>query len=202
MPKRRIGARPSRRRNRHRRELPLVVVVCDDSQAAGRYFKALQAEVKNSASVRVFPFPNESPEQMCQLARSKAGNQKEDSAWVLIDREARPETQQRADEAKRRLDRKKCRVLLSNPCFEVWTLAHLEDTGKHFDDCNAVLARLKQRWQQRFGEEFQKAKADYDKLMDFRAEAVVRAKRHCGHNQRTDCSWTEVYRVVEAVAVS
>lgn len=89
-------------------------------------------------------------------------------------------------------------VALSDPCYEVWTLLHLQDTGEMFVDCGAVLARIRQRWKTRFGQEFgKKAQADYSKILADRATAAERARRH---HQNGDQSWTEVYLLIDEIA--
>ena len=83
-----------------------------------------------------------------------------------------------ADQAQKNAAGKKYRVLLSNPCYEVWTLAHLTDTGEHFNDCKAVVSRIRTEWKKAFGSEFgPKAQADYEKLMRYRDTAILRAEK-------------------------
>ena len=150
------------------------------------------------------------------LKKGGAGDSKDKgSVWVLIDREHTPECQAAADRAKEANDKKteeekeepnrkgKSRrygptVLLSNPCYEVWTLLHLEDTGTSFNDCSAVIARIKNAWQRTFKQPFggKKAQADYAKILGERQTAAKRARQH---HENGDPSWTEIYKLSEEI---
>ena len=88
-------------------------------------------------------------------------------------------------------------MALSDPCFEVWTLLHLEDTGAAFANCDQVIKRIESKWKTRFGQVFpRKARADYSKIIMLRREAARRARRHW---QAQDPSRTQVYRIIEEV---
>jgi hypothetical protein len=88
-------------------------------------------------------------------------------------------------------------VALSNPCYELWSLLHLVDTGEMFINCAAVIERLAKEWQGRFKQAFgPKAQADYSKIIEDRMAAVARARKH---HENGDQSWTEVYLVVEDI---
>jgi hypothetical protein len=198
------------RPRRIRPTLPIVVVVCDDARTAVAYFTELKREVKEKVTLQVVPAPCDgaTPDDVVSLAikwgtelSSEAHHDPEDAkelVWALIDLEVEAQRQAQAHQAKKKAQQAGVSVALSMPCFEVWTLAHLIDTGEHFMDCDAVLARIRKEWKKRFNADFgrQKAQADYSKLMEHRDEAVRRARmRSAG----TDQSWTEVYQVVEAV---
>ncbi len=192
-----------------RAPLPVIVVVCDDSKTAVAYFTELKREVKAHLTVRVVPAPCDgaNPADILSLAKSHADDlrngvdhdgEANDSVWALIDREGEPDRQAQADQARQSAAANKVKVLLSNPCYEVWTLAHLVDTGEALNNCQAVLARVKLEWKTTFRTPFPKSKAnaDYTKLTPFRVEALRRAKQH---HKNGDQSWTEVYMVVEAI---
>ena len=120
-----------------------------------------------------------------------------DSVWALIDMEQEPSAQKRAMNAKQLGEKRGIKVALSDPCFEVWTLLHLEDTGRQFNDCGQVLSHLKRLWQERFRQQFdQKAQVDYSKIIRFRHEAAARAKQHW---EAQDPSRTEVYKIIECI---
>jgi hypothetical protein len=184
--------------------LPVVTVVCDDTKTSVAYFTELKREVKAKVTVNVVPAPRcgASPDDVIKHAvgvvESIDPTQADDSTWILLDMEAERYKQDQAQQAKKQAAENKVTVLLSNPCFEVWTLAHLVDTGEAFNDCAAVVTRVKAEWKKKFGDGFGKKKgqADYAKLMTFRNEAVRNANKR---NSNRDGSWTEVFQVVEAI---
>lgn len=197
----RYGGRPIQIRP----TLPIVTIVCDDTKTAVAYFAEIKREVKATVTVRVEAAPRcgASPDVVLQharlLAKSLKPKQKGDSFWVLLDTEAEEHKQTQASNAKQRSKGSPIQVLLSRPCYEVWTLAHFVATGQAFADCNAVVARMRTEWERKFNAPFgsKKAQADYAKLMPLRAEAVRNAKKR---NPDVDASWTEVYLAVEAIS--
>jgi hypothetical protein len=173
--------------------LPIIEVVCDDTRTAVAYFNLLKQEVSGKKVVKVVPAPSDgtSADQVIELASTPSDLG--DEAFVLVDLDTNPNVSSARDKA----TAKRVTLLVSNPCFEVWTLAHLQDTGEAFLDCNAVLARLKQKWKDAHGSEMgPKAQARYEKLAVSRHVALERCKRR---NPDTNQSWTEVWRVVEAI---
>lgn len=187
-----------------RRALPVVTVVCDDTKTAVAYFNELKRVVKKSVTVRVEPAPRcgASPNDVVKLAtkfaRTLAPKEKGDSVWALVDTEVEQHKQDQAQQAKRQAAGRQVEVLLSRPCYDVWTLAHFIDTGEAFNDCNAVLTRIKVEWKRIFKSEHgnKKGQADYAKLMPLRFKAVENAKKRAPEK---DMSWTDVYKAVEAI---
>lgn len=188
---------------RIRATLPVVTVVCDDTKTAVAYFLELKRQVKAKVTVRVEPAPcsGASASDILDLATSLAGAltpiEAGDSTWVLLDMEAEKYRRDQAEQAQRQAG-KRVTVLLSDPCFEVWTLAHFVDTGEAFIDCAAVVRRIRTEWKKRFEASFgnKKGQADYAKLMPYLADAVRNAKKR---SPSRDGSWTEVFRVVEVI---
>jgi hypothetical protein len=185
------------RRNWQTQEVRAVItVVCDDTKTAVRYFDALRQEFKEHETIRVHPAPRHgaSGDAVVQHAIDQKPKgqyaEADDGTFALIDLDTNPNRQALTDAA----EAGGVQVLFSNPCFEVWTLAHLEDTGQAFVDCAAVLQRIKYQWRQRFGNEFgDKSQADYSKLMPVRQAAVDRCRQRTSANSQ---SWTQVWRVV------
>lgn len=203
----RYGSRPVRRLSPH----PSIIIVCDDTTTAVRYFEELKRQVKARVTVHVAPAPKHgmSAKEVvaCAKAKTKAilkgRPANKDRVWALIDLEA---------ESAKRTEAKQCKdaclssgivqVALSDPCFEVWTLLHFIDTGRPFADCTDVLKLLSQEWNKaaassgwnQFGK---KAQIDVSHLMgDRQQQAISRAKQH---HETVDPSSTEVYRVVEYI---
>lgn len=201
---RRFGTRPAGIRP----TLPVVTVVCDDQRTAVAYFQCLKQRIKQKLTLNVVrkPHPAASTDEVVDRAvnelRSLQEVQSHDEedqtiVWALIDTEADAATQDAAQRAKEKAEKVSVRVALSNPCYEIWTLLHLVDTGELFQNCKAVVDRLKQAWQKEFGESFdRKAEADCSKIIEIRTTAAARARKHQENN---DPSWTEVYRVIEDI---
>ncbi len=198
-------SRPSNTRN----PLPVVVLVCDDKRTAVAYFSLLKHQVKAKLYLEVVKAPchGATPDGVVDVAMNKAKQLADESSsddgsgdavWALIDLEIEPKTQTQAQNAKTKAGKAGVCVALSNPCFEVWTLAHLVDTGEAFQNCGAVVTRVKAEWKKQFGTDFgnKKAQADYSKLMPLRETAMERCKRR----EQNDPSWTEVYKIVEFIA--
>lgn len=180
--------------------LAVVNIVCDDTRTAVAYFTELKREVKASVTLIVerAPCTGASPQRVVERAKLLARSHEEgDSTWAIVDMEVEPHKQDSARQAKEGSGQR-VTVLLSNPCFEVWTLAHLIDTGEAFSSCQAVVDRVRGEWKRQFDVDFpeQKAQADYSKLMPLRRQAVANARRH---NAGNSGSWTEVYLIVEAI---
>jgi hypothetical protein len=201
---RRYGRRPFATRT----PLPVVTVVCDDTKTAVAYFTEWKREVKATITVKVEPSPccgatpNDLVEHALKFVPSPDPQDDErvegDSTWLLLDTESEEYKQEQAQDAKRQADERQIHVLLSKPCYEVWTLAHFIDTGEAFQDCKSVLTRLKTEWKKKFGIEFgaKKGQADYSKLIPLQSEAVKNAKNRAPDR---DQSWTEVYKIIEAI---
>ena len=114
----------------------IITVVCDDTETAVAYFDLLRHEVKERRTVRVYGAPRTGADakEVIEFAGSKRSEPAEpgDAAFVLIDVDTNPDTA-----AVRALGTTHgVTVLLSKPCYEVWTLAHLQDTGEAFTDCD------------------------------------------------------------------
>jgi len=115
----------------------------------------------------------------------------------LLDLENEQHLRQAAFNVKSKAAKTGVRVTLSNPCFEVWTLLHLVDTGEAFVDCKSVTRRFLAAWESEFGHKLDsKTHADYAKIIDRRNVATTRARTR---RERDDPSWTEVYELVEHV---
>jgi hypothetical protein len=187
----------ARRSSQMRPVRAVITVVCDDTRTAVEYFKLLKHEFKDQKTIHVCPAPHcgANAQDVIERAKEMMPDFEEpgDQTFVLVDVDTNPNE---------RSLRSACnaagvQLVRSNPCFEVWILAHFEDTGEAFLDCDAVLNRIKAKWKAAFGQEFgRKSQADYAKIMPMRAEALERCRRRSANNSQ---SWTEVWRVVERI---
>lgn len=186
-----------KRTSRTRPVLPVIVVVCDDTRTAVAYFTVLKHAVKDRRVVNVYPAPREGAtgSDVIEFATAKAPDNGEasDRIFVLVDFDSNPDAATLRHEG----TKSSIAVLFSNPCFEVWTLAHLEDTGEMFINCGTVLKRVREQWKTQFGVEIaNKAQADYHKLLDRVATAISRCERR---DPSTNPSWTEVWVAAKAI---
>lgn len=192
---------------------PVVVVVCDDARTAPAYFNALTRQHKDKLRLTVVPnshgetsaakiVDSASAERKKHEGRQSHDRADQTSVWALIDREGTHDRQSAADEAQRKGITLGINVALSKPCYELWTLLHLLDTGEGFADCSEVVRCLMKEWSKRFPQEKldRKSQLSYGKIIGDRATAVQRAKKHReAHNGAGDPSWTEVYRLIEEI---
>jgi hypothetical protein len=113
-----------------------------------------------------------------------------DSVWVLLDTEG---VTNRA--ALTRTEGLK--IVWSHPCFEVWTLLHLEDFGAHAEHCNAVVRRVREAWKRELGNPFpsKKAEADYRLIMPMVSRATEHALRGRPHNP----TWTDIHLLLKHI---
>jgi len=188
--------------------LPVIVVVCDDAKTAVAYFELLKRSVKKKLTLTVVRNPCDRATAADVIAEAKRHQEQlqqpqshdssdQSSVWALIDLEQAPERRQLAKEAKEAGEKAGILVATSDPCYEVWTLLHILDTGEAFADCSAVVRRVEREWDRTFGQIFgSKAQADYTKIVPMMGAAAARAR--C-HHEAMDPSWTEVYRLIEEV---
>ena len=180
---------------RTRPVIPVITIVCDDTHTAVAYFKLLKQEVSGRKIVNVVSAPKfgANADEVLGLANGPASEDKQDESFALIDVDTNPDVVR----LRAKGQSKNIRVLLSKPCFEVWTLSHFQNTGEAFLNCQAVLARLRQKWKEEFGFEFgPKAQARYENLVTKRQAAVANCKRR---SLNTDQSWSEVWVAVETI---
>lgn len=187
--------------------LPVIAVVCDDTRTALVYFGLLQRLHKWYVTLKVVraPCKGASPSIVVKKAiyvleelKKHSGEESDVTiVWAVLDLEHERPRREQAQSAKRHAESEGVKVALSDPCYEVWTLLHVEDTGESFDNCGKVLDCVKQAWEKRFRQTLgPKAQADISKIIALRLEAAARAKQH---RENDDPSWTEVYRIIEDI---
>lgn len=166
------------------------------------YFKELKRIVKERVTLQVSrkPSTQSPPSEIFGLAQEERGKyrDKNDSVWVLLDLEGDQHQQAEVVALQQQGQARRVQVALSKPCYEVWTLLHVVDTGETFADCTAVLNRLRQEWRNHLGQDFpnKKAQADYSKILPHRGTAAARARQR---RERPDPSWTEVFLLIEEI---
>jgi hypothetical protein len=179
-------------------------VICDDAKTAPAYFSVLRSHVKETCTLKVSPAPRHgaTPNEVIEYGAAHVTIISDpDSAttvWAVIDLEMVPDSKKLSDALRERAKIRSVELALSQPCFEIWTLAHFVETGKFFGKCEAVIREIKKRWKSAFAETFpeKKAQADYRKVIDRIDTAIQNAKKH---NSAKSQSWTEVWQVVASI---
>jgi uncharacterized protein YukE len=99
-----------------------------------------------------------------------------DAVWCVMDVE-HPTGLNAVRQALALLKGQEIRPALSNPAFEVWLLAHFEQTGTVFADCDAVIRQLDKHWQRAFRRAYDKVDSDiYQQLSHLTDTAIANAK--------------------------
>lgn len=189
---------------------PVIMIAPDDCRTAVSYFNSIKTSLKDKITIHIVSAPHDGadPEAVvsnaiCHAKRLFASGAKHandrQAVFALIDMEREQSRRDKAIATATAHQNGCVRVLLSDPCFEVWTLLHFVDTGEYFADCDAVRQAIKPHWQKVLGQPFEsKVQADYYKLLSMIDLAIDRARKHCEPTR--DNSWTEVYVAMKEVA--
>ncbi len=95
-------------------------------------------------------------------------------------------------------------LCLSNPCFEVWLLAHFIKTDQPFKGCQPLKSSMDKHWEPIFGHKYEESTQDvFAKLYEKLPAAVERSKsllsyEVCAFDKNSS---TEVYRIIEALGL-
>lgn len=141
MSSRRKPSEKRRGRRPQRFERPRGLVVTEGTVTEIQYLQMLQQQLpRNAASLKLI---GEGSDPLRVVKRALRERKDGDYSWTvcLVDRD-KHETLQ---DAFRLATEEDIRVLVSNPCFELWLLWHLEDWRRHSSsrDVQARLAKLK-----------------------------------------------------------
>jgi len=186
-----------------------VLIVGEGQQTEPNYFREfrLESTVSERFSVTVKKGHGRSPEAVVAEAlryKEQAENRGEyyDEVWCVLDVEGldKRESLERAIVAARQNDIVLC---LSNPCFEVWLLAHFVRESRAHNGCDSVIERLNTHWRRRCRQDYRKNDEQvYARISNLTADAIDNARlvRETDHrdipNTADANSSTEVYRLV------
>ena len=188
-----------------------ILLVCEGEKTEPNYFWRLLREdkVAQRFQPRVIAAKGRSRELAVRKAKA-AKKQREqqgdpyDEVWVVVDVEKRQDPEAwkalRAD-----AERHQIGLRLSNPCFEVWFLLHLDWGGALLLNGDQACAELDKRWRAAdLGNAYEKGDpSHYDKLRSLTDKAISKAKsilkrQHVGKDDIVECnSATEVHLLVE-----
>lgn len=95
-------------------------------------------------------------------------------------------------------------VVLSNPCFEVWYIAHFEESSERFATSQAVERKLNRLWNAKFNEKYDKVASNhYQRLKIMTIDAIGNAEATCNNHLKNEPDFTkhnsstQAYKLVE-----
>jgi hypothetical protein len=135
-------------------------------------------------------------------SRKVLGEKVYDSVWCVLDVEHAAH-EARLNEAIALATKHKIHLLLSNPSFEVWLIAHFERITRDFADGGATAAYLNTHWRKHFQSDYEKGEPRlYHKLADRVNTAIGNAQWvletfHENSPCRESNASTQVYQLVQ-----
>lgn len=186
-----------------------ILIVGEGQETEPNYFGELKREdaVTAKFAVTVKKGRGFSPEHVVKEAinhknRAESRVEDYDEVWCVLDVEG-PNKRESLDNAVTMAVRNGITLCLSNPCFEIWLLAHFERKARAYEDCGAVIVQLNKHWQKHYSLDYEKNDDRiYERVADRTQKAIdnarwVRENHHECKANTADCnSSTEVYRLV------
>jgi hypothetical protein len=186
-----------------------ILIVGEGQQTEPNYFRELKLEDNVTAkfSLTVKKGHGRSPEDVIEEAlkyKQQAENRVEyyDEVWCVLDVEG-PDKRESLEKAMAVAQQNDITLCLSNPCFEVWLLAHFVRQSRAYNDCDSVIVQLNNYWQSLCGQNYQKNDEHiYSWVSSLTITAIENAKlvREIDHrdiiNTADANSSTEVYKLV------
>lgn len=197
-----MGRRGGSKRKPKRRTL----IVCEGKETEPNYLSQFRRrdDVTKYRQVTVVPGKGGSRQQVVHHAFKCSKRAKFDEVFCVLDTERQdcPETR---DDIKRAIDLANAndvQLFWSNPCFEVWLIAHFQRTSRTFHDGEATCNYLDRLMNDRFQVAYAKSDPDvYSRLRSLIDEAKMNAHdvRYYDHGEDAsvlDCnSSTEIDRL-------
>jgi hypothetical protein len=166
-----------RSRQQSRRQIKrLVLILCEGEKTEVHYFRSLSryGPVVDRYTVRVKHHPN-AIEKAVYTSRRGLDGVRYDCICAVVDAEGR-DRQEKIRALMPRAADSGVVACISNPCFEVWPLLHLENTSQMFEDAAKVIARLSPIWHDRFGCDYDKTDPRiFERLADHTETAISRS---------------------------
>ena len=186
-----------------------ILIVCEGEKTERYYLDGLKREetISKVFAITVVPGKGGSRSQIIERAiNQKAQRKGMDVVLCVLDTESLETIQAKADLAAARQEaaRNDIALYLSNPAFEVWFLAHFIRTSRFFRNCDAVIVELDRKWNDAFGQPYDKSDDRmYQRLAGRTQAAITNAKDvvEIDHGEKPDIvdrnSSTDFYRLVE-----
>ncbi len=186
---------------------PTFLIVNGGVETEYNYFVAFSKELHPHADVHVLKAGRDVVSLVKKAMAKVEQRKKEDvtpytRAWCVVDVEVAESVRKDIQNAqalirKQRADMELC---LSNPCFEVWFLAHYVRSDRAFHNCNAVIDDLK-----RYMTDYEKSlEGIYAHLAPKLPDAIKNARACLSPSLSAldKNSSTEIYRMMEALLPS
>lgn len=175
------------------RDARLFVIATEGQKTELKYFSDLNAEEyfpNNNVKVEVIPSEagRSAPRHVLQRLddfRRKYKINEDDELWMVIDRDFHSWTIKELSESRQLCIQKNYKLGISNPCFELWLLLHLEDVNLLSDK-----EKDKLKWNKRRGKRthcehllcahlgnYSKSHPDFSQLLPQVNTAIERADR-------------------------
>ncbi len=177
--KRLRGGAPKRRPSQERRPNRTVLIQCEGEQTEPSYFRAIKKKYGNPRGrhITIKRGKGRSPEDVVESAIIQKEKGIFDEVWAVVDIEG---TEQKNNYPNARVLAREHDILMchSIPCFEVWYLAHFEETSRPFTCGSAVIDALNKHWQNHHNGSYDKTSGDHFERLEPRTQDALRnAKR-------------------------
>ena len=144
-------------------ERTILLIGCEGKETEPLYFNALQRlpNVRERFSLTAFPCGGGAPESVVERTLDEVKRHRDrgrpfDRAVCVLDVESKA-SGANLTKAQTLATKNKVELFFSNPCFEVWLLAHFLRTSRHFPDAKSLETMLTAlHWRERFGRDYAK----------------------------------------------
>ena len=202
------NTRDSKKRNTN----PIIVIVCDAKETEPVYFKNFKARNKPLEVAVVDKAAGKSFDELIQetlRAKDKyiAGTESSSSLWLVADVDVNRHTKNNEQVRQNQIEKLKkdaafqgFKVVLSNPCFELWFLLHFSYSTGYLSDYNGVLQKLLKHIP-----EYKKTTDVFTMLENEMTKAILNGKKLKKHHEGLGVTlkdvkmnpYTDVFELVE-----
>ncbi len=199
------------RRERHPRPLRKVVFIqCEGEKSEYNYLNSFRKHDIDQNRIKFIIKSGEGGDALQTVRKAlnekkkqKSRNEEYDECWCILD----VEDVSRRDILQGAIllaQKNNVELFLSNPCFEVWIIAHFERTPRHFLNSKTVIEYLNniQDWQRLFNKSYDKSDVELFAILHERLDTAVSnskwiMEKHHQAKSRLDCnSSTEIFRLI------
>ncbi|WP_260190831.1 RloB family protein [Actinophytocola gossypii] len=163
-----------------------MVVFCEGEASEPDYLRALKRlpSVRDNTSINVEIAPEQGvPLTLVRCAIDRSNDDEVDECWCVFDVEW-PKQHPNLMRAIRLAQEHGIRLAISNPCFELWLILHLEDQTAFLD--TAAAERLSRKLDGRSGK-----RIDGDRYVCLRDTAKERAARLARRHERNGTAFPQ-----------
>jgi len=160
--KRPRGENTLRRRSRRLPQKTRILIVCEGRETEPNYFRGFRDEEAARQNFSVVVQKGKGgfclavvQQAIAEKEKAAARGENFDEVWCVFDVEQASQREQ-LSAAQTLAGKNEIQLALSNPCFEVWLLAHFIRTKKSFAGCDKVIKELNKHWRREFGQDYEK----------------------------------------------